>query len=37
MTFIELGRNNNNEIKAITMDFDRFHKEIENENEIRGW
>lgn len=37
MSFIELGLNKYNDINAITMDFDRFHREIKNDNEIRGW
>jgi predicted ATP-dependent endonuclease of OLD family len=37
IAFIELGKNKNNEIKAITMDYDRLQNEIENANEVRGW
>lgn len=37
ITFIELGKNKANEIKAITMDFERLQNEIENTNEVRGW
>jgi AAA15 family ATPase/GTPase len=37
ITFIELGRNKKNEIKAITMDYERFQDEIDNTNEVRGW
>lgn len=37
ITFIELGKNKNNEIKAITMDYDRLQNELENTNEVRGW
>jgi len=37
ISFIELGRNKENEIKAITMNYDRFQTEIKNGNEIRGW
>lgn len=35
--FIELGRNKQNEIKAITMDYNRFQNELSNANEVRGW
>jgi AAA15 family ATPase/GTPase len=35
--FVELGKNKNNEIKAIIMDYDRFQNELENTNEVRGW
>jgi AAA15 family ATPase/GTPase len=37
VTFIELGRNKNNDVKAITMNFERFQDEIQNTNEVRGW
>lgn len=37
IAFIELGKNKNNEIKAITMDYDRLQNELENTNEVRGW
>jgi len=37
ITFIELGRNKNNDVKAITMNFERFQDEIQNTNEVRGW
>lgn len=37
IAFIELGKNKNNEIKAITMDYDRLQSELENTNEVRGW
>lgn len=37
ITFIELGKNKSNEIKAITMDYDRLQNELENTNEVRGW
>jgi len=37
ITFIELGKNKKNEIKAITMDYERFQDEIDNTNEVRGW
>lgn len=37
ISFIELGRNKNNDIKSITMDSDRLQREINLGNEIRGW
>lgn len=37
ISFIELGRNKENEIKSITMDYERFQREINSGNEIRGW
>lgn len=37
ISFIELGRNKNNEIKSITMDYEKFQREISSGNEIRGW
>ncbi len=35
--FIELGRNREDEIKALVMDSDRFQREIDMDNEVRGW
>ena len=37
ITFIDLGKNRANEIKAIVMDSERFQREIEMDNEVRGW
>ncbi|RLA72465.1 MAG: hypothetical protein DRG24_02835, partial [Epsilonproteobacteria bacterium] len=37
ISFIELGRDQNNVIKAITMSFDRFQDELSMDNEVRGW
>ncbi len=37
ITFIDMGRNRDNEIKAITMNYKRFQEEIEMDNEVRGW
>ncbi len=37
ISFIELGKNKDNEVKSITMDYERFQREISSGNEIRGW
>ncbi len=37
ITFTELGKNKNNQIKAIVMDNERFFRELEVGNEVRGW
>ena len=37
ITFTELGKNKHNQIKAIVMDNERFFKELEVGNEVRGW
>jgi AAA15 family ATPase/GTPase len=37
ITFIDLGKNRKNEIKAIVMNSERFQREIEMDNEVRGW
>jgi len=35
--FIELGRNKEDKIRAIVMDSRRFFRELEANNEVRGW
>ena len=35
--FIELGKNKDNQIKAIVMDSERFYRDLEVGNEVRGW
>ena len=35
--FIELGRNKNDQIKAIVMDTERFYRDLKAGNEVRGW
>ncbi len=35
--FIELGRNKNDQIKAIVMNSERFYRDLEVGNEVRGW
>jgi len=37
VSFIELGRDKKNQIQANVLDFDKFQKEIEMGNGIRGW
>ncbi len=37
ITFIELGKNKKDEIKALVMDSERFQREIKMDNEVRGW
>lgn len=37
ISFIELGRNKNNEIKSLTMNYEKLQRELESGNEIRGW
>jgi AAA15 family ATPase/GTPase len=37
ITFIELGKNKKDEIKALVMDSKRFQREIDMDNEVRGW
>jgi AAA15 family ATPase/GTPase len=35
--FIEMGENKQNNIRAIVMDSNRFFRELEAQNEVRGW
>jgi len=35
--FIEMGKNKQNNIRAIVMDSNRFFRELEAQNEVRGW
>jgi AAA15 family ATPase/GTPase len=35
--FIEIGKNKQNNIRAIVMDNNRFFRELEAQNEVRGW
>jgi len=37
ITFIELGKNKQSQIRAIVMDSERFYRELDSENEVRGW
>jgi len=37
ISFIELGRDKKDNIQALSMDFDKFHKEIDSGNSARGW
>lgn len=37
ISFIELGRDKENKVQALTMNFDRFQDELDNQNEVRGW
>lgn len=37
ISFIELGRNKENELKAIVMDEERLSRYIKEGNEVRGW
>jgi len=37
ITFIELGRNDDNKITSIVYDFEAFMNEVEQNQEIRGW
>ena len=37
ITFIDMGKNKDNEVKAIAMDSERFHREMNMDNEVRGW
>jgi len=37
ITFIELGKNKQKQIRAIVMDSERFHRELDTQNEVRGW
>ena len=37
ITFIELGKNKENKIKAMVYPYDWFVDEIEQEHEVRGW
>jgi AAA15 family ATPase/GTPase len=37
ITFIELGRNKENELKAMVYPYDWFIDEIEQDHEVRGW
>jgi hypothetical protein len=37
ITFIELGRNDNNEIESIIYPYEWLIDEIEQNHEVRGW
>jgi AAA15 family ATPase/GTPase len=37
ITFVDLGLNRKNEMKALVMDSERFQREIKMDNEVRGW
>ena len=37
ISFIELGRNRENELKSLVLDFEMFIDEIEQNHEVRGW
>ncbi len=37
ITFIELGKNKNNDLDSIVMDSEMFLRHIEMGNEVRGW
>jgi AAA15 family ATPase/GTPase len=37
IAFVELGRNKNGDIRAVVMDHERFHRELDASNEVRGW
>ena len=37
ISFIDLGKNKKNRIKAIVMDSERLYRELEVGNEVRGW
>ncbi|CAA6798646.1 MAG: Unknown protein [uncultured Sulfurovum sp.] len=37
IAFIELGRNKNDELKAMVYPYEWFHDEIEQDHEVRGW
>ena len=37
IAFVELGRNKNDDIRAIVMDHERFYRELDASNEVRGW
>ena len=37
IAFIELGRNKEDKVRAIVMDSQRFFRELEANNEVRGW
>jgi AAA15 family ATPase/GTPase len=37
IVFIELGKDKNNLLKSIVMDNNRFYRELENGNGVRGW
>ncbi len=37
ITFIELGRDKENKIRAIVRDAERFYRDLEVGNEVRGW
>jgi len=37
ISFVELGRDKNNEVKAIVMDAKRLKIELQSGNEVRGW
>jgi AAA15 family ATPase/GTPase len=37
ITFVELGRDRDDKLKAIVMDNNRFYDELKNGNGVRGW
>lgn len=37
ISFIELGRDKTNEVKAMTFPYKWFIDEIEQNHEVRGW
>ena len=37
ISFIELGRDKNDSLKAIVMDDKRLYRELDNGNGVRGW
>ena len=37
ISFIELGKDRDNILKAIVMDNNRFYRELKNGNSVRGW
>ncbi len=37
ISFIELGRNKDNEIKSLTMNYEKLQRELASGNEVRGW
>jgi len=37
ISFIELGKNKNNELKSLVLDYDMFQSEITQNHEVRGW
>jgi predicted ATP-dependent endonuclease of OLD family len=37
ITYVDMGRDKQGDIQALTMNFDRFHEEMSMGNEVRGW